>query len=82
MVSQFHPPLIIFILLIVFSLVAALLAGYEMAGARRSWIHIIVFSLTMAMTIHVILDVEYPRIGFIRIDQTDQVLIDLRESMN
>lgn len=82
MVSQFHPPMIIFILLMVFSLVAALLAGYEMAGARRSWIHIVVFSLAMAMTIHVILDVEYPRIGFIRIDQTDQVLIDLRESMN
>lgn len=82
MVSQFHPPTIVFILLFVFSLVAALLAGFEMAGARRSWVHIMVFSLAMAMTIFVILDVEYPRIGFIRIDQTDQVLVDLRESMN
>ena len=82
MMSQFHPPVIIFILLIVFSLAAALLAGYEMAGGSRSWAHIIGFSLTMAMTIYVILDVEYPRIGFIRIDQTDQVLIDLRKSMN
>jgi len=36
----------------------------------------------MATTIYVILDVEYPRVGFIRIDQTDQVLIDLRKSMN
>jgi hypothetical protein len=34
------------------------------------------------MTVYVILDVEYPRIGFIRIDQADLVLIDLRKSMN
>ena len=82
MMSQFHPPMIVFILLIVFSLVASLLAGYEMAEGSRSWVHIIGFSLVMAMTVYVILDVEYPRIGFIRIDQTDQVLIDLRKSMN
>jgi hypothetical protein len=82
MMAQFHPPMIIFILLNVFSLVAALLAGYGMAGGSRSWVHIIGFSLTMALTVYVILDVEYPRIGFIRIDQTDQVLIDLRKSMN
>lgn len=36
----------------------------------------------MAMTVYVILDVEYPRIGFIRINQTDQVLVDLRKSMD
>ena len=80
--SQFHPPMIVFMLLILFSLTAALLAGYEMAAGSHSWIHIIGFSLAMATTIYVILDVEYPRVGFIRIDQTDQVLIDLRKSMN
>jgi hypothetical protein len=73
--------LIIFILLIVFSLAAALLAGVGMAGGRRSWIHIVGFSFSVAMTVYVILDVEYPRIGFIRIDQADQVLVDLRKSM-
>ena len=82
MLSQFHPPMIVFMLLIVFSLTAALLAGYEMAAGSHSWIHIIGFSLAMATTIYVILDVEYPRVGFIRIDQTDRVLIDLRKSMN
>ena len=80
--SQFHTPAIVFILLNLFSLVAALLAGYGMAAGRRSWVHIVGFSLTLAMTVYVILDVEYPRVGFIRIDQTDQVLIDLRKSMN
>jgi cell division protein FtsW (lipid II flippase) len=82
MMSQFHPPTIIFVLLIAFSLAAALLAGHEMAEGSRSWVHIIRFSVAMAMTVYVILDVEYPRIGFIRIDKTDQILMDLRKGMN
>jgi len=82
MASQFHPPIIVFVLLIVFSLVAALVAGHGMAGPAPSWLHISAFSLALAMTVYVILDVEYPRRGFIRIDQTDQVLVDLRTSMN
>ena len=82
MLSQFHPPMIIFILLIIFSLASALLAGYGMAEGTRSWVHVLGFSLAMALTVYVILDVEYPRIGFIRIDKADQVLIDLRKSMN
>jgi hypothetical protein len=82
MASQFHPPMIIFILLIGFSLVAALVAGHGMRGAAPSWLHIIAFSLAMAMTVYVILDVEYPRLGFIRIHGTDQALVDLRKSMD
>jgi hypothetical protein len=82
MLSQFHPPLIIFLLLMGFSLAAALLAGYGMAGGSHSWVHIVGFSVAMATTVYVILDVEYPRIGFIRIDQTDQVLLELRKSMD
>ena len=40
------------------------------------------FALVMAMAIYVILDIEYPRLGLIRVDAFDQALIDLRESMN
>jgi hypothetical protein len=29
----------------------------------------------------VILDIEYPRSGLIRVDAADQVLVELRESM-
>jgi len=35
----------------------------------------------MAGSTYVILDLEYPRIGLIRIDKADQVLVDLRNSM-
>jgi hypothetical protein len=31
--------------------------------------------------VFVIVDMEYPRLGFIRVDNFDQVLVDLRQSM-
>ncbi len=33
------------------------------------------------LTVYVILDFEYPRVGFIRVDAFDQVLVDVRASM-
>jgi hypothetical protein len=33
------------------------------------------------VTVFVILDMEYPRMGLIRVDSFDQVLVDLRQSM-
>ena len=35
----------------------------------------------MALAVYVILDIEYPRLGLIRVDAVDQVLVELRESM-
>jgi hypothetical protein len=39
------------------------------------------FALILAMTIFVILDLEYPRVGLVRIDMFDQGLVELRKSM-
>jgi hypothetical protein len=41
----------------------------------------IVFAAMTAVTVYVILDIEYPRLGLIRVDTADQVLVELRESM-
>lgn len=82
MTAQIHPPEIIFIMLGVLALMCSLLAGYAMAGAKsRSWIHVIGFALILAGTVYVILDLEFPRFGLIRIDATDRILVELRESM-
>jgi hypothetical protein len=82
MVVRIHPPAIVFIMLGVLALMSALLAGYAMAGGKtRSWIHIIGFALVMATTVYVILDLEFPRLGIIRVDAFDQVLVELRQSM-
>jgi hypothetical protein len=80
--ARMHPPAIIFILLGVLALMSSLLAGYAMAGGKtRSWIHLIGFALIMATTVYVILDLEFPRLGIIRIDTFDQVLVELRQNL-
>lgn len=53
-----------------------------MAGGKaRSWIHMIGFAATVAGAVYVIIDLEFPRSGFIRIDAADQMLVELRQSM-
>jgi hypothetical protein len=80
--AQMHPPMIIFAMLSVLVLASSLLAGYSMAGHQpRSWTHMIGFAVIMAVTVYVIIDLEYPRLGLIRVDAVDQVLVELRESM-
>ena len=77
-----HPPPAIYAMLVLISLASALLIGYSMAAnARRSWIHILLMSLSIAIAIYVILDLEFPRLGLIRVDMADQVLIETRRSM-
>ena len=46
-----------------------------------SWFHILGFAFIMSLTIYVILDLEFPRLGLIRIDYVDQLLIDVRQGM-
>lgn len=82
MAAQMHPPVIIFVMLFALALVSALLSGYAMAGNEsRSWFHILCFALIISVTVYVILDLEYPRVGLIREDAFDQSLVDLRETM-
>jgi hypothetical protein len=82
MATENHPPLIIFALLVLLALACSLLAGYAMAGPGRRLLHMLGFATIIAFSVYVILDLEYPRIGWIRIDTTDRVLRDLRASMD
>ena len=80
--TKTHPPVIIFAMLFGLALVSALLAGYGMAGGKsRNWLHMIGFALVMAVAVYVILDIEFPRLGLIRVDAFDQALVELRASM-
>jgi hypothetical protein len=83
MAAQLHPPTVVFMMLFGLALAASLLAGYGMTGSKaRSRFHMLGFALVMAIAVFVILDIEYPRLGWIRVDAFDQALVDLRESMN
>jgi hypothetical protein len=81
--TQNHPPMVIFVLLAGLSLVSALLAGNVMCATKtRSRLYMVIFAATVSITVYVILDLEFPRLGLIRVDAADQVLIELRKSMN
>lgn len=82
MATQNHPPLAIFLLLAGLALMGSLLVGYEMSNNKdRSWLHMIIFAGVMTIAVYVIIDLEFPRIGLIKVDGADQILIDLRKSM-
>ena len=80
--TQLHPPVIIYWMLLLFALAAALLAGYQVAGEKGfTWLQKTGFAVIISLTIFVILDMEYPRRGLIRIDAIDQVLVNQRAGM-
>ena len=82
MATQNHPPLVVFLLLGGLALVCALLVGYDTAkNTVRSWLHTLSFAAIVSLTVYVIVDLEFPRLGLIRVDAADQALMDLRESM-
>jgi hypothetical protein len=79
---QIHPPEVIFLMLLGLALASALLVGYGMADSKeRNWLHMLGLAFVMSVAIYVILDIEYPRFGFIRVDAFDQALVQLRDSM-
>lgn len=80
--AEIHPPGIIFAMIFGLALTTSLLVGYGMAGNKsRSWLHMIGLAFVTVVTIYVILDMEYPRLGFIRVDAFDRALVELRNNM-
>ncbi len=82
MALQLHPPRIIYALLLGLGLICSLLAGFRMStGQHRSWVHIFGFTVLTVIIVYVMLDVEYPRAGLIRLESADRLLVDLRAHM-
>jgi len=81
--AQAHTPLVILCALAVLALFCCLLAGYGLAGENPhgSALRMIGFALVVTLTIFVILDLDYPRVGLIRLDYADQALIDVLAGM-
>ena len=76
-----HPPWEIFAMLAGLCLLGAFIAGYAMGPSKRNWIHILTFASALASAFYLIIDLEYPRFGLIRVDAFDEFLIDVRQSM-
>jgi hypothetical protein len=78
-----HPPAIIWVMLTVAALAAATFAGYSMAsGPEHNWIYIVGTAATISIVTYVIIELEYPRFGFVRIGELNQELTDLRATLH
>jgi hypothetical protein len=81
--TQMHPPTVIFALLIALALVSAYIAGDAIGSAGKGGrLHMLAFAFTLAAAVYVIIDIEYPRLGLIRVDAFDRALVEVREAMN
>jgi hypothetical protein len=77
-----HPPFAVYVMLALTVVTSSVLAGYTMSvSAIRDWISTITIAVVLGIALYVILDYEYPRIGLVRIDHADQILVDALEKM-
>jgi len=77
-----HIPGFVFALLISVALLSALLAGYAMAKrGSRSWLHLVIYPVVVAVTIFALLELEYPRSGRHVLEPVDKAMYDLRDSI-
>jgi hypothetical protein len=80
--SEKHPPQIIYVMLFGLGLGCSLLAGFGMAAsAGRSIIHMVLFAGTLTIALYIVTDMEYPRLGLIRIEGFDHFLADAYAQM-
>ena len=69
-------------MLVVIAFVSAFLLGRTMsANKTRPRLHMLAYAGVLALTIYVIIDLEFPRLGLIRVDGADRVLVEVREGM-
>jgi len=72
-----------YITLVLLAIASSLIAGFGMGDTdKRPWLHTLVFAASLALTVYTIIDLEFPRLGLIRIDRYDQALVNVRNSMN
>jgi hypothetical protein len=78
-----HVPGAMFALLIGLAFACAFLAGIEMSKqSRPSPFHVVAFAGTLALTCYVIVNVEFPRLGFGRLGPIDALLAEVRQHMS
>lgn len=82
-ITRAHPPAVIYVVLSLHALVCALIAGYGIGmHTRRSLVHMVAFAVATAFSMWMILELEFPRRGFVRLDPTDRLLHELRVEMD
>lgn len=79
---QTHPPMLVFIALSIIALLCAGMTGCLAGiGEHPSNLYNITFAAVIAFILYVILDIDHPRYGFVRLDQVNQMLIEMGKMM-
>ncbi len=82
-ITQVHPPAIVFELLLGLAMLSSFLSGYATVEKKvRDSIYNFIYIGITAFIIYMIIDLEFPRMGLIRVDSFDQVLMDVRNTLN
>ncbi|HEU4384846.1 MAG TPA: hypothetical protein VFR85_15275 [Anaeromyxobacteraceae bacterium] len=80
--TRMHVPLVIVVLLFGLALAAAMVVGYSTSqDQERNWFRTVLFAVVISVSVYVILDLEFPRFGLIRVDAADHLLVELLEQM-
>jgi hypothetical protein len=80
--TRMHAPVVVFGMIAILAVVSAVFVGFGMpANAGRGFVHTFAFATVLSCVIYVIVDLEFPRLGFIRVDDFDRLLTDRRASM-
>jgi hypothetical protein len=80
--AKTHAALPIQVFLFFLAMAGAVLAGFSMSRTPQfPMLHMLLFAAVTAATIYCILDMEYPRLGLIRIGEADRPMQELLESM-
>lgn len=80
--SRQHPHPAIFGMLLALVMLSAFVVGFSQAKVeKQSRMHLLGFAAITALALYIIIDLEYPRVGLIRVDSFDRALVELRASM-
>lgn len=77
-----HPPLLIHVMLLLLAWVCSFLSGFSMAEAKvKSKWHIAAYIFIISLTMYVIFDLEFPRLGLFRGEAADEALQALLKTL-
>lgn len=80
--TRTHPPAIVYVLLFALAITSAFLVGQSMSvNKTRPLSYMVMFCVTISAITFIILDLENPRLGLIRIDVGDKVLVEVLEQI-
>ncbi len=75
-------PWMIMIILCTLILVSAFLSGYGSKSLERNKVLVTAFAFITTLALYLVVDLDKPRQGFVNLNKTNQLIINLRDQFN